>query len=246
MGNIRIAFIGILICISTQVMSQKTTVVDTLGMFIENNPNAVCLNVVYEGTNVYLSADDENLLINLSVANPLLQMRLLMVPTSIYIDPTGKKKQKYKIELPSALDVVEQMEKMRPEKTDDIDERRQPDILPLLHVLNNKGATYSIKGKEQHLDCHRFHMEMDFSTGNMKYYILIPKAELMFEKRMKEMWSIGVVSDNDMKRMPPQEPDGMPPILEEKVDEKMQSFLQGDIRSWVKFSINSVNNINLK
>jgi hypothetical protein len=82
---------------------------DSITLYLERNPNAVDYNIISEGSKIYLSADDKYLFINLSIANPTMQMRFMMQQASLYIDPTGKKKKRYKISLPSALDVKEQL-----------------------------------------------------------------------------------------------------------------------------------------
>ena len=222
---------------------------DTLTAFIRQNPHAVCLNIVYEGTQVYLSADDDNILLNLSVANPQLQMRLLMMPTTICIDPSGKKRQKYRVVLPSARDVMEEMEQLRPKVPDGGTRGNEcPDIMPILQALSSAGAVYEADGRAVKLGYQRFHIELDRENALVNYYVLIPKSQLMADKKLKEKWALGVCSDVDMEMGPPEEPEAgmgmMPPSSDSDDDDALQRVMQGNIRSWRRFSIDEVNNAN--
>lgn len=233
---------------------------DTLAIFIESNPNAVDFNVIYEGTKLNLAADDEFLLVNLSVAHPALQMRFMMQRASLYIDPSGKKKKKYEIVLPSAMDVKDELEETRtmPDRQampspDSGDER--PDIRPLIGALNKRGAEYQCNGSSVHLSPQLFYIEHDRENELLNYYVLIPKMQLMQDPKLSEKWTLGIFSINDFAGMSPPEQDGggmMPPPMEvdskssQAAQQDMQELMQSDIREWVKFSIDDVNNANLK
>lgn len=231
------------------VRSQET---DSLSVFLRSNPDAVVLDVVYEGSKVYLSADDDWLLINFSVAHPALQMRFLMQPFSIVIDPSGKKRRRYEIMMPSAMDVKDEIEGAVPHQDATKSKEERPDITPLLAAINQHGATYQADGRTIALGYHRFYVEPDPKNDRMNYYVLIPKAELMECTKLSETWSLGIISMNDFASMPPPGGDGgsdggmMPPPMEGDNQEDIQELMQSDIRSWVKFSIDDVNNVNLK
>lgn len=229
---------------------------DTLSTFIEQNPNAIGYNIIYDGTTVNLSADDDYLLVNLSVAHPALQMRFMMQKVTMYIDPTGKKKKKYKITLPSALDVRQELEETgemdrdmsglaQPNQREDT----RPDIRPMLRALNNHGAYYNCKGTETHLGYQYFYIEHDRDTEKLNYYVMIPKSDLMSDEKLSDKWMLGIFSINDFASAPPEPQDGdgmMPPPM--GADDRMdfQELMQSDIREWVKFSIDEVNNANLR
>ena len=222
---------------------------DSLTAFIKMNPNAVDYNVIYEGTKLNLSADDNNLLINLSVAHPALQMRFLMQKVSLYIDPSGKKKKKYEVILPSAIDVKDEIEAVaRPEEETIRDTR--PDIRPLISALNTKGAGLRHGSSFFTMGFQRFHVEIDQKNDLLNYYVLIPKKVLMQDKKLSDKWTIGIFSINDFASMPPPEQEGdggmMPPPMEGENQQEIQELMQSDIRQWVKFSIDDVNNENLK
>ena len=223
---------------------------DTLATFINRNPNAVDFNIIFEGTKLNLSADDDGLLVNLSIVHPALQMRFLMQPASLYIDPSGKKRKKYEIILPAAIDVKEELEAAIPQPETDGRQDARPDIRPLISALNKKGAAYRHGSSTTLLGYQRFHIEIDPKNDMLNYYVLIPKEELMQEKKMSDKWALGIFSVNDFANMPPpgQEGEGgmMPPPMEGDGRQDIQELMQSDIRQWVRFSIDDVNNANLK
>ena len=222
-----------------------------MATFIEQNPNAVDYDIIYEGSKLNLSADDELLLINLSIAHPVLQMRFLMQKASLYIDPSGKKKRNYEITLPCALDVKDQLETDMPQPSDGKKSQdARPDIRPLIGALNQRGANYHHNSTDAHLGFQYFHIEHDRQNELLNYYILIPKEPLMQDKKLSDEWALGIVSVNDQANMPPPEQDGegrmAPPPMEGEDEQALQELMQSDIREWIKFSIDDVNNANLK
>ena len=233
------------------IMAQEK---DTLAVFIEKNPQCVEFNVIYEGTKLNLSADDEFLLVNLSIAHPALQMRFMMQRASLYINPSGKKKKKYEIVLPSAMDVKDELktshnlpDRQAMPSTDSGDER--PDIRPLIGALNKRGAEYKCNGRNLYLSPQLFYIEHDRENELLNYYVLIPKMQLMWDSKLSEKWTLGIFSINDLANMPPPEQGEygmMPPPMEGQDGQDIQELMQSDIREWVKFSIDDVNNANLK
>lgn len=223
---------------------------DTLAAFIEKNPNAVDINIIYEGTKLNLSADESHLLVNLSVAHPALQMRFLMQKVSLFIDPAGKKKKKYEVILPSALDVKDEIEAAIPRQQESREENARPDIRPLISALNRRGAEYRHDKSTTHLGYQLFHIEHDRENELLNFYVLIPKTQLMQDKKLSEKWNLGIFSVNDFTNMPPPGQEGgndmTPPPMEGEDGQGIQELMQRDIREWVKFSIDEVNNVNLK
>ena len=241
----RFYIIAIILSLVTPSFSQER---DSLNLFLEKNTDAVDFNVIYEGTKLNLSADDDNILINLSVSHPALQMRFLMQPVSIYIDPTGKRKKKHEINLPSALDVKKDLEEIAPQDDEHIDRNERPDIRPLISALNKKGAVYKYLNLTYSLGYQRFHVEIDQDKDLLNYYVLIPKRYVMEERKLSSKWNLGIFSINDFSNMPPTEMDGpMPPASDEHGNEQeIQELMQSDIKQWIKFSIDDVNNINMR
>ena len=228
---------------------------DTLTAFIRENPGAVDFNVIYEGTKLNLSANDDFLLVQLSVAHPALQMRFLMQNVSLYIDPTGKKKKRYEIVLPSALDVKDELQGNMPMPSQqDVQkvggEAERPDIRPLIAALNKRGADYNSPGGYQRLGYQFFHVEHDRKNELLNYYVLVPKRSLMQDKKLSEKWNVGLFSVNDFAAMPPPEQQGeggmMPPPMQGGDQQDIQELMRSDIKEWVKFSIDDVNNANIR
>ena len=246
--NLKLIILSIFLLLSANSHSQCTEPADSLSMFLNSNPEALCINAIHEGCKIYLSADETDMLISFAIANPQLQMRLLMMPTEILIDPSGKKRKHYSIQLPSALSVKDQLNDMEHAGPMEMDEGARPDIMPLLDALKSHGAVYSVRGQKHLLGFQRFHIELDYENELIVFYMLIPKSHLMADKRMKDTWSIGICSKNERGTQPPPHNDEMmpmqPPMHEENIE--LRDFLQGDIHSWVKFSIDELNNLNLE
>lgn len=239
--------IAILLCAFPLLMIAQEK--DLLTAFIERNPNAIDFNIIYEGSKLNLSADDEYLLVNLSIAHPALQMRFLMQSVSLSIDPSGKKRKNYQIILPNALDVKDELESVMPQNPEENHGDERPDIRPLISALNREGAQYLVNGISYQLGFQSFHIELDQQHELLNYYILLPKEKLMLDRKLSEKWTIGIISMNDFANMPPPDQQGeggmMPPPMEED-QQSIQELMQSDIRAWTKFSIDDVNNANIK
>lgn len=239
---------------------------DVLASYISQHPNVVEKNIVYEGTKLNLSADDDFLFLNFSVRNPELQMRLMMLPTTIYIDPSGKKRKNYGVTLPCVNDVQELLTGYDAPDANvhsgAANSSDRPDILPLLGAMNRHGATF-IKGKEKTLiSSERFHVELDRENEVINYYVLLPKEPFIAEKRLKSTWTAAVISPNRGMTPPPSMDEGerMPGVMDRPgvppnrdamqrdgmtTEDDLRAVLQGDIVSWVEFNIDDVNNANL-
>ncbi|MBO4907535.1 MAG: hypothetical protein J5486_11000 [Bacteroidaceae bacterium] len=224
---------------------------DSLKAFISACPNSVAINILHEGTVLNLATDDKNMLVCLSVAHPAIQMRLLMQPTSIIIDPTGRKRKHYEIRLPSALDVRDELETLCPDDNAEHGSDVRPDISPLITELNRKGAIFRKGRSECRLGFQRFHIELDREKAAINFYVLLPKDELMQTRKLRTSWTIGLVSDNDRTNMPPLEgSDGGDMMQFERERHPSEEtdiikLMQSNIRCWEKFSIDDVNNANV-
>ncbi len=224
---------------------------DALAAYLAANPEALEMNIIHEGTTLRISADEDNLMLNIGVAHPALQMRMLMQRMTIYVDPTGKKRTKYAIQLPSAIDVKEQMEAMNPDADREHGANERPDIQPLMQALVDKGATYTTPEGKQVLDYQRFRIELNQQDEVINFYLLLPKDQLMQAKKLSSTWTVGIVARNDFDQMPP--PDGAGPEQDMMAppsggggqgDEDMREFMQREIRSWTPFSIDEANDVN--
>ena len=173
-----------------------------------------------------------------------------MQKVSVYIDPSGKKKKNYEIVFPYALDVKDEIEAVIQSEEENRDENVRPDIRPLISALNRHGAEYHYKGGTMHLGYQHFHIEVDQQHDLLNLYLLIPKTQLMQSRKLSDKWTIGIISINDFASLPPPEQgeeDGlMPPPVEGGDQQSILTLMQSDIRLWTKFSIDDVNNANLK
>jgi hypothetical protein len=174
-----------------------------------------------------------------------------MMPLQFYIDPSGRKKRGYVVQLPSAADVQEEMESLKPEVMDEMPENVRPDIMPLMSALSKKGAVWMANKRKVRLGYQRFYIGLDREDETIIYYVLIDKSTLMKDKKLSSMWSFGIVSPND-RYGEPEGPDlnhpEQPPMKEEEIGdtERLLKLMQGDIKEWTRFSIDEVNNINMK
>lgn len=233
--------------------AQTTQNTDTLAMFLENNPDALTFNVIHEGSSLRISTDGLDLLICLSIANPALQMRLLMQQTIIYIDPSGRHRKNYSVHLPSAISVKDELDSLRPDDIEDQSPDIRPDIMPLIQALNKNGAVFRTNSKDYQLGYQRFYMEVDKEKELINIYVLLPMSELMQAKKLKDRWSIGLISNNDVNHHPsPGMEENRPPLMpvddnkHQDDSENIHEILQSDIISWTKFSIDDARNINMK
>lgn len=246
------------------VVAPVSAQVDSLSAFIQHNPNAVDFNVLHEGTKINFSADEAHLLVNFSVAHPALQMRFLMQHSSIYIDPSGKKRRVYEVIMPSALDVKDELahsKKTIMQEGFDGNQKNQssnlkvqsterPDLRPLILALNKRGASFRCGKDTIHLGYQHFYIEMDTKNEWLNFYALLPKDVLMRDKKLSDTWSVGIFSINGIADIPPSGGvDGKevmtPPPLEGEDEESLKELMQRNIREWKKFSIDDVNNANI-
>lgn len=229
-----------------------------LQKFIDANPMCWSKNVVYKGTNVLLCSDGELLFIQLKVLHPAFQMRLLMQGVTFYVDPTGRKKEKYSIILPSAYDVREQMQGLEPRRQVEArnGEEQRPDIRPLVNALTNYGAIFDINGQYSFVDKGCFAINLSEKDIALVYTILVPINQMMEEKKLSDKWRLGIYSQGGNREkdgpgcmpMPNQGRPGMPPNGNDKMqmtdDNDMQDLLIKDIEEWISFSLSTICSMN--
>lgn len=229
--------------------------VDLLEKFLNANPHAIEVKILSEGTMAYLCANDSNLFVRLSVGNPMLFMRMLMQGLTLYVDPTGVKKKKYSVVFPSARDVQSNMSRFSNGQREDSQGR--PDVGPLLGEMNKIGAKFKISGEVQPMELTRSLIELDTEHEVLSFYALIPKVQMMDEKKLTSDWTLGLYlaspigvlegprEGNGMEV--PQRPGGM---LERggmpSESQDMEKLMKRKISVWEKFSIDDANSINLK
>lgn len=231
--------------------------VDTLELFLENNPYAVQVNILNEGTVAFLCSDDDNLFIRVAVGNPMLFMRMLMQGLTVYVDPTGRNKEKYSLIFPSAENVRHLMndnKQRQYSKTETINER--PDIFPLLNAINEVGVIYDVNGISTKLSPLRSLIDLDEEDEIISFCVLMPKTGLMNEKKLSSTWSLGIYLDsvsenikeprNNDNTIPPPHPYSEFEEKQNSTSNDINHLMKKKINEWATFNIDEVNNINLK
>ena len=225
-----------------------------LNQFLDANPKAIEVKILSEGTVAYLCADEENLFVRVSVGNPMLFMRMLMQGLTIRIDPTGAKKGKYAILFPSARDV---QNSMGSSSLSQKSAQGRPDIGPLVLEMNKMGVVYNIKGKAQAMELSRSQIELDTENETLNYYVLIPKAQMMNEKKLSSIWSLGLYLESPIgvlegprdeggMREPQQQGHMQGRPTQPSNDKELEKLMKKKINVWEKFSIDVANSVNLK
>lgn len=233
--------------------------VSTLQTFIKKNSKCWYKEVVYEGCNILLCSDGESLLVQFKILHPAIQMRLLMQGLRFYIDPTGRKKEKYSVILPSANEVKEQMQMMEPQRPSRDDAKMQrPDIRPLISSLSNYGAILDINGKSSLIDSGNFVISLNETNASLIYTVLIPVEQMLKEKKLSDKWRIGLYSQGGKQG------EGGPGFGKssefghEQTDRKqqmngnkqmsdsedMRKLLMKDIEEWIIFSFSEICSLN--
>lgn len=242
--------------ISLPVRAQEETT-GNITTFIKRNPICQVHNVIYEGTKMLLCSDGEMLLVQLQIRHPALQIRILMEGLSVSIDPTGKRKEKYILDFPAGNNMADNMMNVQgmdgqlgPQMSSDSHDR--PDLMPLLRILNAQNAVFRMKGEIEKFGANKFVIEANKTESMVVYSCLIPIEPLLSEKRIKDVWTIGLYSINDIPS-PSNFPDSdvtissrsnRPQNNEAEAEDELLSILQNDIECWVSFSISEISSLN--
>lgn len=238
-----------LFCHATLVAQETDSTKPLLETYMESHPQTVRTKFIHDGCSLSLSADSSNLFVQLYIINPMLQMRLLMQECYFFIDPTGKKKEKYAIVLPSAKYVQGYAGNamLRPTSSD-----KHPDLSGLLTILNLYGAEWNINGQITQLHSDRFRLVFDTVREALIYTALVPRDALSKEKNSIDAWSFGFYSPIDGGTPPPNGPmsdrngrhsnvlDSRP----QEDDAKLRSFLSKAIQQWTTIPIKEIEDIN--
>jgi len=256
----KMLIISIAILLLTQGLraAEQKDSVYTLQTFIKNNPKCSSKEVVYEGCKVLLCSDGESLLVQFKILHPVIQMRLLMQGLTFYIDPTGRKKEKYSILLPSAADVKEQMQMTAPQmQNQDGAKKQRPDIRPLISSLSEYGATLDISGKSIFIDKRCFVINLNETDASIIYTVLIPVEQMLKEKKLSDKWCLGIYSigGGQCESGPGESPDlkhghniGSPQQMDGNHQmpgsKEMRDLLMKDIEAWISFSFSEICSLN--
>lgn len=237
----------------------KNDSVYTLQTFIKNNPKCYSKEIFYEGCKVLLCSDGGSMLVQFKVRHPAIQMRVLMQGITFYIDPTGRKKEKYSIILPAAKEVKEQMQMMRPQmQRESVMQMERPDIQPLIKSLSQYGAILDVNGKSNFINNECFVINLDEADESIVYTVLVPIEQMLGEKKLSDRWRLGLYSQGGI----PSEdgPDfGERPELgrshtprQHSTDNRhradagkdIRDILIKDIEEWIDFSFSEICSLN--
>lgn len=213
--------------------------------FVGRNPRTMKIECLQEET-LLLAADESHVLMVLDVANPQLLLRLFMKGFSIYVDSTGKKRERFEVLFPGAESLDMTALGIEPHQQDPLagDMPEKPNILPLIEPLNKKGATYQVSGKPTADGYAQSFIMLDTEEDHLYYYALLPLEELINVKKLSSQWSIGVYSQ-EIEMNPEQSGGMMPPPQAEGEPMGPEQFTK-EISEWYSFSFDELSSMNLE
>lgn len=239
---------------------EKQNLPTDLTTFVSKNKKCWVRNVIYEGTNLLLCSDGCHLFVQLQTIHPAIQMRLLMQGVTIYIDPTGKKKEKYAVIIPSANDVKDKMKPMQSSQVGgSVNGNKRPDIRPLVNCLSAYGAVFDVNGRSSLIPQNNFSIYIDEKNGNLIYSVLLPVEQLLKEKKLSEQWRLGIYTEGGRpdRGGPEFDREGGPHMREKgdrqpksprgqlkESDEDLRGLLKKDIEEWISFSFSTICSLN--
>lgn len=235
----------------------------TLSEYTQSYPKCITQEVVYDGCTLLLNSDGEYLFGQFNILHPELQMRILMQGITFYVDPTGKKKEKYAIHFPAASAVEEIMSQMAPpEPGEDMVDGVLPDIKPLITSLAGIGVEYDINRKSQPFENAWSSINMEDSMHCLSYTFIIPVEQMLSEKKLSNTWKLGLYSEggrptnggpgmNGADRGPdmrgpaiggPYMGHGIGSKRNENSNSKvdLRKMMMNDIEVWIPFSFDSI------
>lgn len=172
--------------------------------YLDKNPKTLRVRCLEEGCNMSLSADNDNLLLQIFVSHPAMQMRLLMQEWTVFIDPTGRRKEKYAIVIPGGENIKGKMGSMpsAPSRQQGNQGKQRPEIGKLVSTLNFHGASWDVNGFVKLLDSDRFCIDVDKEREAVIYTILVPIDKILGEKKKTEKWNVGFYVAENMQTGP--------------------------------------------
>lgn len=198
-----------LLCMGIILLSHsQATTENAITKYVTEYPNVVRKNFLYEGSSLSVSANEQDLFIQLYIAHPELLMRMIMQGGTIYIDPTGKKREKYAVILPSAKDIKDLMGDFMPTPptgnavNDSLINSERPNVQPVIIAMSMHGATFDINGEERLLYDDNFNMLLDEENDAIIYNILLPRTALNVRKPSAN-WAFGLYLDIEDAPLPP-------------------------------------------
>lgn len=254
-----------LICgISSQSQTVETDSVYTLSEYLADNPDCITQDVIYDGCTMNINSDGEYLFGQLTILHPELQVRILMQGLTFFVDPTGKKKEKYALHFPAASAVEDVIQRIAPaatgpsRNTEDV-----PDISPLISALDEYGVRYEINGRDKAYENDWAAISLDPEEHALTYTFIIPVEDFLTEKKFSDNWKIGMLSEGGnshgsgpgngpgmgapgmgepTRGMTP--PKGRERNRAEQAAVNLRKIMMKDIEAWVQFSFDKINSLN--
>lgn len=214
----------------------------TINDFMYRNPNVMKVNMLQDET-LHMVSDGNQMLLMLDICNPHLLLRFVMEGFSLYIDPTGRKKEKYEILMPSVADLDKEALGLKRGDSDNVEvHEEKPNILPLMKPLCDHGILFTRNNRKIYSEELCFSMFLDVKTDHLYYYILFPIDVLMKEKKLSPEWSVGVFAPQ-VEMPDPNEGQMMPPP--QKMDDRqMPESFTAEISQWIPFSFERICSLN--
>lgn len=254
-----------LICgVVSQSQTVETDSVYTLSEYLADNPDCITQDVIYDGCTMNINSDGEYLFGQLTILHPELQMRILMQGLTFFVDPTGKKKEKYALHFPAASAVEDVMQRIAPAATGpNRNAEEVPDISPLISALDKYGVRYEINGRDKNYENDWATISLDPEEHALTYTFIIPVEDFLTEKKISDNWKIGMLSEGGnshgsgpgngpgmgapgmgepTRGMTP--PKGRERNRDEQAAVNLRKMMMKDIEAWVAFSYSNICSLN--
>jgi len=215
--------------------------------FINEKNLFSCQKMLNSGCSICLLSDKTSLFIQIQAKQPMVQMKMLMLGFTLFIDPKGKKKERYAINFPNAKDVKEEILGL---ETDGINPRmnqtkniknnsvefERPDIRPLIAALNLKQVKPDDNGNIALLPLNCSNITLLENEKEILFQVLIPVSFFAPKDLAIKSLSIGIYSENtppESLQEPPgnrMNPPDNPPIQhpDDDIFKKMNEWIRFD------------------
>ena len=231
--------ITLLAMIFAQIVFAQEDTLTKLEKFVLANPVSIGKDILSDGCNVRISANQSDLLLQLVLVKPEIQMDFLMRNWAVYIAPAGKKRKKYSVTLPSGFDVKEMMQQFAPQE-ENREDGRQPDLQPLIFALNNQGAIFDFTSDKFFLGQERFIISLDKENKTLVYSMLIPLKMITADKKIQSEWALGLSPALQMTPPPPS--GGLQPGIMPPPPSQRQGIEYSTAQKWTSFNFDEVLN----
>lgn len=253
--TIRIVLLSYLFLLSGLIFSNSKDTIcgKQFDKFIKEKNLFTCQQMLSSGCTVCLLSDETSLFIQIQAKQPMVQMKMLMLGFTLFIDPKGKEKERYAINFPNAKDVKEEMIGL---KTDRINPRNslinqpentknnsaqfeRPDIRPLIAALNLKQVKLDDNGKIALLPLNCSNITLLEDKKEILFQVLIPVSFFLPKDLAIKSLSLGIYSENLAPRSQPEPGDGMNPSENPPIKHPDDDMFK-KIDEWIQFDYEKI------